>query len=81
MMEWINVKDRLPAHGQIVILFEDKVDNWEMWFGNYSTYSKEFLYFYGNGNKNDREFTHWMPLPQPPKELERSDDSEIQGDD
>ena len=73
-MEWISVKDRLPAYEVPVLVYrpsmaapilvdeyqgfwdEDDLDNWcEGWA------------LYGKHNGKDI-ITHWMPLPEPPKE-------------
>jgi hypothetical protein len=66
-MKWISIKDRLPDAGQIVIIvwrghtqntcyvYDKHIEQW-------STYDGECTI--GN-NKN---VTHWMPLPEPPKD-------------
>lgn len=73
-MEWIKVKDRLP---------EEDVknnDSWQKgksieclvrysgntWFGRY-WYSAEFWILDGICGSKVKP-THWMPLPEPPKE-------------
>lgn len=64
-MKWIPVSERLPEHGEIIlcrltfnelrILQWDNVSKW--WLG------------YGAGNDwRQKDVTHWMPLPEPPKE-------------
>lgn len=65
-MDWISVKDRLPkdqksvlivnGHGVIKMasLWKKKSNEW-VWLFN-----GEFKYF--------NDITHWMPLPEPPKE-------------
>lgn len=64
-MEWISVKDRLPKDKEDVIVF--------------STYRGIFLNWRFNGEwaimlnpvlKVPYPITHWMPLPDPPKEDE-----------
>ena len=63
--KWIPVTERLPDHGKIVlcrltfnelrILQWDNVIKW--WLG------------YGTGDDwRQKDVTHWMPLPEPPKE-------------
>ena len=64
---WISVKDRLPETGTEVLVTdglhtmvtwcEDTIDGIK-WVDNYYTYV----------NVRFREVTHWMPLPEPPKE-------------
>ena len=69
-MEWIKVKDELPAHGDVVLILA-------MGVTQYLTYTLE-----GNDEKSwfqpyyfelesDLKLelylvTHWMPLPEPP---------------
>lgn len=55
---WISVKDRLPENEQVV-------DIWK-----YDSYRDEY-YRVTNHKYEDRyiiEFSHWMPLPEPPKQ-------------
>ena len=76
-MEWISVKDRLPALDETVLLF----DYQEMW-GDYNTdvrvgYLSEFTtrknsdgivnYPEWGGTEFAFNITHWMPIPEPPK--------------
>ena len=67
VQEWISVKDRLPEHGEICLVYSTyeqtdirQFDSVEMmWVG-------ENLY-------NDfrmSQVTHWMPTPEPPKDGE-----------
>jgi len=51
---WISVKDRLPELGTVVLVAKD--------IGSVNT-----TYFGVNGFR-DESVTHWMPLPEPPKE-------------
>lgn len=63
-MEWISVKDRLPADDATYLVYGR---NW---------YGIVVAIYYGDGKwlaSNDltnitRFVTHWMPLPEPPKE-------------
>lgn len=66
---WISVKDKLPPYGQPVIVCRPyskdqlKVEQGCLdlngWWRVYGTRTKRV--------------THWMPLPQPPKEVSRRD--------
>lgn len=62
---WISVKERLPEYKQEVLVFyggaiytADKMLTWED--GHVTFYIHRFDEW--------REVTHWMPLPEPPKE-------------
>ena len=63
--EWISVEERLPEYGEKVIAgdtIEDYVGIATLQkdkFGDYWLWRDTELEF--------GEFTHWMPLPQPPK--------------
>jgi len=59
-MEWISIKDKLPEiNEEVLVMDRDFMD---------------FAYYNSEGQWIDREFidlddvTHWMPLPEPPKE-------------
>lgn len=60
--KWISVKDRQPKHHIPVLAF---CDNGDTIFG--------FMDFYKHwaevGSEIPYEVTHWMPLPEPPKEV------------
>lgn len=59
-MEWISVKDRLPEYMRPVIVCRKggKVEQGHRDIG-------DWWKVYGTRTKN---VTHWMPLPEPPKE-------------
>lgn len=57
-MEWISVKDRLPKNGKYLVLSGFTTD-YEV--GITTSY-------YENGEWGIGSLTHWMPLPEPPKE-------------
>jgi hypothetical protein len=71
--KWISVKDRLPEDGENVLVYND--DNSEdfipyftgyfhggMWYSSYALYEEE------NFLEVPSIVTHWMPLPEPPKD-------------
>ena len=66
--KWISVKDRLPENDQFVIAFnqEDYYLDIYGWFGDH--YDVGFM----SDVLRDYAFkvTHWIPLPDPPKESE-----------
>ena len=66
-MKWISVDDRLPTRGELVLVssmdFLTKKHGW-FYLARYTkktkTWSGEEGYIFGH-------VTHWMPLPEPPK--------------
>lgn len=64
MSEWVSVKDGLPDDGETVLtykngivevqVYEKKRNGWISWQGNW---------FWSMAT-----VSHWMPLPEPPKE-------------
>lgn len=67
--EWISVKDRLPPHqGEKVLVsnghgYVTILALWKKEDGNKWTWLDEQGHF-----KHTNDITHWMPLPEPPKE-------------
>lgn len=65
MSEWISVKDKLPdGYGNYIGLVEGEVT--EVTFDERDKWST--CDAYGFRRLADAEITHWMPLPEPPKE-------------
>ena len=60
VQEWISVKDRLPEQGEEAICIAADGD---MMIGKYTEWGWMFPCYF-------EELTHWMPIPQPPKEVE-----------
>jgi hypothetical protein len=48
---WVNVKERLPEPGQIVLWWNDDY---------------RMIEFGSSGSFNGENVTYWMPLPEPP---------------
>lgn len=61
-MEWISVKDRLPKPFRDVLAIMDNGDMHVLYMVQDGTWNR---FFAERGLKN---ITHWMPLPEPPKE-------------
>lgn len=62
-MEWISVKDRLPEQGQEVLTYYNLIAQGMYYVDQYPNEMTE------NGDIV-KELTHWMPLPEPPKDIE-----------
>ncbi len=76
MAEWISVKERLPEVGNMVLIFYDgqpviamfrKSEHCSGWFEGYCHMCEDSETYYLD------DVTHWMPLPEPPKEVRRGD--------
>lgn len=70
MAEWISVKERLPESGtRVLVMRIDHVTKKPfydlLWFANGKWWIRHFT--------DDYAVTHWMPLPEPPKEGGRED--------
>lgn len=77
-MEWIKVEDRLPEELDTVWAYDkdSKIialtcvfyyDGWQWVVGNGTIYLKDGKIL-RECELDDYNFTHWMPLPEPPKE-------------
>lgn len=58
--QWISVEERLPRPGQEILIVDDQI----MRVQAVSSYGKWHPYVNGSSCKP----THWMPLPEPPKD-------------
>lgn len=58
--KWISVEDRLPEQGEEAICIAADGD---MMIGKYTEWGWMFPCYF-------EELTHWMPIPEPPKEVE-----------
>lgn len=77
--EWISVKDRLPEDDlpegsktkRIKVLVAIKTDNGQWVIRSQTRIKIGFHYWQENewnwGKHSYGEFTHWMPLPEPPR--------------
>ena len=64
-MNWISVKERLPKDGVTVLV---RTTYGLVAAALHDTYLHEREE--GDNSFDDSEVTHWMPLPEPPKEDE-----------
>lgn len=60
MAGWISVKDRLPEDGEYVLTYNEDDIGYEIGMRYYI----KGAFIAGCVN---RDVTHWMPLPEPPK--------------
>jgi hypothetical protein len=63
-MEWISVKDRRPHHQRKIIITNGK------WVDVTEEHGMDDNdeYYFNNGTGKVESVSHWMPLPEPPKE-------------
>ena len=57
--QWISVKDRLPDEGKYVLVWESQ---------GFAYCDEMICGIWNIGANNGAIITHWMPLPEPPKE-------------
>lgn len=74
MAEWISVKDRLPEECQTVLAFDQNEGFSVLAFYIDTMYGKSWLDEVGN-TINFGWVTHWMPLPEAPKEDEQNENT------
>lgn len=60
VQRWVPVTERLPTYGQEVIVYG----------GNYLKACITAMRFWDEAHVNWYGVTHWMPLPEPPKDVE-----------
>ena len=71
---WISVKDRLPKImiNKVLVWLEHEDLNGYIGYGHYEKFhGEEMWYDLEHGERFDKRgyiVTHWMPLPEPPKE-------------
>ena len=68
-MNWISVKERLPKAGVEVLLYDAVFKTYYVGFLDISNIVRsEMKWIVDSEMFRVCEFTHWMPLPEPPKE-------------
>ena len=65
---WISVKDRLPKDRGNVLVVAFWHERWDVYMGWCAPKRSEWSVRVGLGDRNDVAVSHWMPLPEPPKE-------------
>jgi hypothetical protein len=65
MQSWIPVSERLPEHGKVVLVYGKRGAIYTAWCN--SLYKNPGWHKL-NSKNHFCEPTHWMPLPEPPKE-------------
>ena len=67
VQEWISVNDRLPEEAVDIIVYTTKkrIAFGYLYDGHFRDEEHEIMASWNIG-----EVTHWMPLPEPPKEVE-----------
>lgn len=70
--QWIPVTERLPEYMENVLVTDGVFSGmgWRDWYDHHGTKPREDYWISPNTNVNDLGITHWMPLPQPPKDGE-----------
>ena len=67
--QWIRVEDEKPDTGQYVLVYhKDGVMQCAQYL--ISGYDDRGLWVLDHYYKDQGEITHWMPLPEPPKEVQ-----------
>ena len=79
--DWINTKDKLPDKGQEVVFVSKLysgdsgggIYNYHVCFGEYGWENNDGFVDYTcwndiHGYEVETNITHWMPLPEPPKD-------------
>jgi hypothetical protein len=65
-MKWISVKERLPELDRIVMAYRSECI--KAMITKYRTHGDISFEAWTDGNYKIEGVTHWMPLPEPPKE-------------
>ena len=65
VQQWIPVTERLPEPNKLVLCWWESGDGeWEQY--GFATFQRHGVWYVSN--EGMPKVTHWMPLPQPPKE-------------
>lgn len=67
-LRWTPVEERLPEDRSDVLVVAYWHERWGVYMGWYAPERAQWSVHIGIGDRNDVAVTHWMPLPEPPKE-------------
>ncbi len=67
---WIPVEERLPENRSDVLVVAYWHERWGAYMGWCAPERAAWSVHVGIGDRSDIAVTHWMPLPEPPKEVE-----------
>lgn len=66
--KWISVKERLPESRKDVLVVALWHERWQTMLGWHSDQEEKWRIITPHGEREAGGVTHWMPLPEPPKE-------------
>lgn len=67
-LRWTPVEERLPEDRSDVLVVAYWNERWGVYMGWCAPERAQWSVHIGIGDRNDVAVTHWMPLPEPPKE-------------
>lgn len=67
--EWISMNDRLPEIGKDVLVYYPKWEGTEIQVGHLCVDKLTFDVCGGEFNFSVKKVTHWMPLPEAPRDI------------
>ena len=66
--EWVSVEERLPSSQEDVLVVAFWHERWQTMVGWHSDMGRKWRVITPHGEREPGGVTHWMPLPEPPKE-------------
>jgi len=71
IMDWIDIKKELPKDNSTVIVFDTEYESVSEVLYNSKYFNQKGFWLNENGGEYEHEYTevtHWMYLPEPPKQ-------------